>query len=66
MITINGEARDFHGQSIGEIISDLGLDPARPGVAVAINGVIACRADWPTASLADEDRIEVVQAKAGG
>ena len=66
MITVNGEAREFGGETLAEVIAAHGLDPARPGIAVAINGVVARRADWPALRLADQDRIEIVQAKTGG
>ncbi len=66
MITVNGEARDYRRQTIEEIVAEYGLDPARPGIAVAVNGTVARRADWPALRLADQDRIEVVQAKTGG
>ncbi len=66
MITINGEMRDYGGQSLSEIIAEFGLDPSRPGIAVAVNGAVAPRAQWPSLRLADDDKIEIVQAKTGG
>ena len=65
-ITVNGEARDFRGQTVGEIIAEYGLDPTRPGIAVAVNGTVAPRAEWSTLRLAAEDRVEIVEAKTGG
>ncbi len=66
MITVNGEARDYRHQTIEEIIAEYGLDPTRPGIAVAVNGAVAPRAEWSTLRLAAEDRVEIVQAKTGG
>ena len=66
MITVNGEAREHRRQSISEIVAEYGLDPTRPGIAVAINGAVAPRADWAARRLEDEDRVEIVQAKTGG
>lgn len=66
MITVNGEAREHRRQSIAEIVAEYGLDPTRPGIAVAVNGAVARRAEWSARRLEDEDRIEIVQAKTGG
>ena len=65
-VTVNGEAWDYRGQTIEQIVTEYGLDPARPGIAVAVNGTVARRADWPARRLAVDDRIEIVQAKTGG
>ncbi len=66
MITVNGEAREHRRQSIAEIIAEIGLEPTRPGIAVAVNGAVAPRAGWEARRLEDEDRVEIVQAKTGG
>ena len=65
-ITVNGEARDYGGETLCEIVAAAGIDPARKGVAVAVNGAVAPRASWATARLAAGDAVEIVQAKAGG
>ena len=66
MITVNGEARDFRGQTVREMITEHGLDPTRPGIAVALNGTVVPRAGWSVRSLEDEAWVEIVQAKTGG
>ena len=66
MITVNGEARDFRGQTVREIITEHGLDPTRPGIAVALNGTVVPRAEWSARRLEDEAWVEIVQAKTGG
>ena len=66
MISVNGEIRDYDSQTLFEIIAEFGLDPARPGIAVAVNGAVAPRAEWPSLRLQAEDRVEIVQAKTGG
>ena len=65
-ITVNGEARDYGGETLGEVVAAVGVDPARKGVAVAVNGAVAPRASWATTRLAAGDAVEIVQAKAGG
>ena len=65
-VTVNGEARDYRRQTIAEMLTEYGLDPTRLGIAVAINGTVARRAEWPTLRLAADDRVEIVEAKTGG
>ena len=48
-VTVNGEARNYRRQTIAEILTEYGLDPTRPGIAVAVNGTVARRAEWPRA-----------------
>lgn len=43
-----------------------GADPARPGIAVAVNDRVVPRAAWATTHLAPGDRVEVLHAIAGG
>ncbi len=53
MITVNGEAREHRRQTIAEIVAAYGLDPTRPGIAVAVNGAVAPRAGWEARRLED-------------
>lgn len=41
-------------------------DPARPGIAVAVNDRVVPRAAWAATRLAPGDRVEVLHAIAGG
>ena len=66
MITVNGELLEHRSQTIAEIVAEHGLDPERPGIAVAVNGAVAPRAAWSRQRLADDDRVEIVEAKTGG
>jgi sulfur carrier protein len=52
------------GQTVAELLTTLDL-PAR-GVAVAVNGEVVRRVDWPAARLAEGDRVEVLTAAQGG
>ncbi|GIH04321.1 thiamine biosynthesis protein ThiS [Rhizocola hellebori] len=51
-------------QTVAELLSELVL-PAR-GIAVAVNGEVVRRGDWPTHHLRDGDRVEVLSAAQGG
>ncbi|HXB03125.1 MAG TPA: sulfur carrier protein ThiS [Opitutaceae bacterium] len=47
------------------LLNELG-HAGRKGVAVALNGAVVPRAEWPSRSLADADHVLVIQATQGG
>jgi sulfur carrier protein len=47
------------------LLSELG-HAGRKGVAVALNGAVVPRAEWPARSLAEADHVLVIQATQGG
>jgi sulfur carrier protein len=47
------------------LLNELG-HAGRKGVAIAINGAVVPRSEWPSRSLADADRVLVIQATQGG
>jgi len=64
VIQVNGHDQAFCGETVNELLARLEID-AR-GVAVAIDGEIVRRSDWPTTLVSDRSRVEVVTAAAGG
>jgi len=44
----------------------VGLDPDRPGIAVALNGQVVPRARWAETWLQPDDKVEIIHAVAGG
>lgn len=65
-LVVNGQSRNIAAGSatLTALIMDLGLDP---GMVVAeVNGDIVKRADFPTFSLSDSDKIELVRFVGGG
>ena len=67
MITVNGtEAQLPAGARIADVLDELGVEPGRRGVAIAIDGEVVPRTEWDTTSLAEDARVEVVQAIQGG
>jgi sulfur carrier protein len=66
MITVNGEPRARDGATIVELLADLGVETRARGVAVAVNGEIVPRADWPNRRVDAGDRIEALSAMQGG
>jgi sulfur carrier protein len=64
-VLLNDTPREIlPGQTVAELLSELVL-PAR-GIAVAVNGEVVRRVDWPTRCLHDGDRVEVLTASQGG
>jgi sulfur carrier protein len=64
-VWINGAAHEVPDRSRVAVVLDvLGL-PGR-GVAVAVDGELVRRADWPQTPLAEGARVEVVTAVQGG
>ena len=66
-IVVNGhEQVVVDDLDVASLVRSLGRDPDRPGTAVARNGDVVARRDWPTTMLADGDAVEVVRAVGGG
>ena len=66
MITLNGEPRERAGATIVELLVDLGVEARARGVAVAVNGEIVPRAQWPRHHVDAGDRVEALTAMQGG
>lgn len=65
-IVVNGEARPLGPGGLVDLLRALGHDPARPGVAIAVNDEVVPRTRWEQCRLADGDRVEIVGAVQGG
>jgi sulfur carrier protein len=66
-VTVNGEARELPaGATVASLIESLQNAPEGRGVAVALEGEVVPRAQWPTTQLSDGATVEVVVAVQGG
>jgi sulfur carrier protein len=66
-VTINGDRRELPaGTTVAGIVASLPGAPEGRGVAVAVEGEVVPRAQWPTTELRDGASIEVVVAVQGG
>ncbi len=64
-IRVNGESRSFDdGTTVAEVITALGAP--KSGVAVAVDGEVVPRADWPLLRLTQGATVEVLTAVQGG
>lgn len=64
-IQLNGAAHAIaHGQTVAQLIAELGLQHRK--LAVAINREVVARERWPRHAVQANDRIEIVHAIGGG
>jgi sulfur carrier protein len=67
-IVLNGQTRSFdalqNSSSLESLVQELGLKSDR--VAVERNGEIVPRSSWPTESISEGDRLELVHFVGGG
>ncbi len=64
-VWINGEQRELaDGARVLDALTVLGAPGS--GVAVAVDGEVVPRAEWPAAPLTDGSRVEVLTAVQGG
>jgi sulfur carrier protein len=66
-IELNGERVELRdGASVSTAIHRAGIGPDERGVAVAVDGEVVPRSEWPARKLIDGQRVEVVGAIQGG
>jgi len=63
-ISVNGSLRELQAGTVPELISELELAPET--VLVELNGLALHRSEWPGATLAESDRVEILRVAAGG
>jgi sulfur carrier protein len=67
MIFVNGEPLEtLEHPTIRDVLVERGIDPETAGIAVAVDAEVARRGVWPTRTLDDGARVEIVQAVQGG
>jgi sulfur carrier protein len=66
-LTINGQEQMVEGNpTLAELLTTMGKDPRGKGLAVALNGEVVPRADWPRVQVGNDDKIELLEAAQGG
>ncbi|HZV76380.1 MAG TPA: sulfur carrier protein ThiS [Candidatus Babeliales bacterium] len=63
--TINGRVRELPDELTVSALLDL-LGSARKGIAVACNDRVVRRTEFETQRLSEGDRVEIIEAVAGG
>ena len=65
-LQINGIEVEVAAATVAELLAARGIDPTARFLAVALNGEVVRRADWPQRALAAGDNIEIVRPLQGG
>lgn len=64
-VTVNGTPREITaGLTLDVLVRDVTAAPS--GVAAAVNEDVVPRGSWPTTTLGDGDRVEILTAVQGG
>ena len=65
-IRLNGKGRTLAAVTIGDLLRLEGVDADARFVAVALNGAVVPRRQWPAARIAAGDDVEIVKPVSGG
>jgi sulfur carrier protein len=66
-VTVNGEPRQLPaGATVATVVELLDVTPGARGVAVALDGEVVSRSDWPRTAVREGALVEVVAAIQGG
>jgi len=65
-LRINGVEAELAVATIAELLALRGIDPKARFLAVAVNGAVVRRAEWPEAVLSSGDAVEIVRPLQGG
>ena len=65
-IRINGVEEEIAALTVSDLLAARGVDPDARFLAVAVNGSVVRRSDWPSRSLAAGDDVEIVRPFSGG
>ena len=65
-IRLNGQDEPLTVPTLAALLDDKAVDTAQKGIAVALNGAVIPRAEWPTTRLNPGDSVEIVRARQGG
>jgi sulfur carrier protein len=65
-IRVNGQDEPLSVKTVAGLLAQREISPDMRGVAVALNGEVVARADWPKTPITAGDSIEIVLAKQGG
>jgi sulfur carrier protein len=63
---LNGQDEPLTAATLGALLAEKAVDTAQKGIAVALNGAVVPRAEWPTTPLNPGDSVEIVRARQGG
>ena len=66
-VVLNGAPRELApGATVVHAVDATGVEAARGGLAVAVDGEVVPRGEWERTALCEGQRVEVLQAVQGG
>lgn len=65
-LKVNGVEEDFAAATVSELLVFQGIDPTARFLAVAVNGRVVRRTEWPSTTLDLGDDVEIVRPFSGG
>jgi sulfur carrier protein len=65
-LKINGVDEEVAATTVAQLLADRGINPAARFLAIAVNGAVVRRAEWPQAALRAGDAVEIVRPLQGG
>jgi sulfur carrier protein len=69
ILTVNGEPHESIATNLADLwrseTKHLNLDSPK-GYAIALNGALVRKDKWPSTTVAEGDRVEIVRARQGG
>ena len=65
-LKINGVEGEVAATTLTDLLAARGVDPKTRFLAVAVNGLVVRRADWPAHRLSPGDDVEIVRPLSGG
>src|SRR5581483_4232351 len=65
-LRVNGQIEPLNSSTLSAILSEKEITETTRGVAVAINGTVIPRAQWPSMRISAGDEIEIVRVRQGG
>ena len=65
-LRINGVEEEVAATTVAELLTARGVDPTARFLAVAVNGTVVRRSEWPSRPLSPGDNVEIVRPFSGG
>jgi sulfur carrier protein len=65
-LKINGIDEEVAATTVAQLLADRGINPAVRFLAIAVNGAVVRRAEWPQTALKAGDAVEIVRPLQGG
>ena len=65
-LRVNGVEAEVAVETVAELLVERGIDPQARFLAIAVNGAVVRRAEWPVAVLSAGDSVEIVRPLQGG